>query len=446
MSDEPRTPSPGPNAGQDATDEAHQLTDDERMLLESDQQTALIDSLPDDTSEDVRNRAPHEKKLGQLEFQFQISVERKRVARELAKFEEMYGAMYSEPCLMCLENVHVHAAENQIKFFVCCGGFICMACGLEFEEGGIDRCPLCRQPLPTDKDSETAAGISKDKTQLMVLAERRVAWAQTSVGKRMIQGRMGFRKQKKAGLKWIEKAVAQNDPSALCYLSELYRDGLASVLEKSQEKANELLMKSANLGYAFANSLLAKFYFTGIHGLNEDRDEAIFRATVAYALDASNESAAMALGFYQNSEQVREPSPYLACYYLNIAANKETKGMAYYFYSSALDKLSKHLHNSHDQIPGFNVAPAAFFWLRKSRDMGYNLAWERLKEWESYGQRYCANCSKEAKAGEKFKQCSKCRSQWYCSKECQVEAWKAGHKKDCKRATILKFEDYLNAE
>ena len=78
--------------------------------------------------------------------------------------------------------------------------------------------------------------------------------------------------------------------------------------------------------------------------------------------------------------------------------------------------------------------------------MGYNDARERLKEWESFWQSYCANCKRVAQTGEKFKQCSKCKAQWYCSKECQVEAWKAGHKKDCKRATILKFEDYLNAE
>ena len=90
--------------------------------------------------------------------------------------------------------------------------------------------------------------------------------------------------------------------------------------------------------------------------------------------------------------------------------------------------------------------PSAFFWLRKSRDMGYSKARKVLKEWESVGQSRCDNCSKEAKACEKFKQCSKCKAQCYCSKECQVEAWKAGHKKDCKRATILKFEDYLNAE
>ena len=67
-------------------------------------------------------------------------------------------------------------------------------------------------------------------------------------------------------------------------------------------------------------------------------------------------------------------------------------------------------------------------------------------KWESVGQSYCAHCGKKAQGGEKFKQCSKCKAQWYCSKECQVEAWGTGHKKDCKRARMLKFEEYLNAE
>ena len=233
MSDESRTPLLGPKAGQDADDEEHQLTDEERMLLEIDQQKVLIGALPvglyllpGEASDDVLNRAHHEKKLGWLEFQYQILVERKRVARELAKFEEMYGAPYSEPCLLCLENIHVHASQNLVKAFFCCGGFICIACARELE-GGVDRCPLCRNPF-------TADDISNDKTQLMVLAERGVFWAQTDVGKRMIYGVKGFKKQEKAGLKWIKKAAAQNQPSALCYLSELYRTGLTSVLDKSQ--------------------------------------------------------------------------------------------------------------------------------------------------------------------------------------------------------------------
>ena len=104
-----------------------------------------------------------------------------------------------------------------------------MACGLALE-GGISKCPLCRSPF-------TVGGSSKRTTQLMVLAERGVSWAQTNVGTGMIQGTIGFKQQEKAGLKWVKKAAAQNHPTpALYYLSSLYRNGFAYVLKKSQEE------------------------------------------------------------------------------------------------------------------------------------------------------------------------------------------------------------------
>ena len=116
--------------------------------------------------------------------------------------------------------------------------------------------------------------------------------------------------QEKAGLKWVKKAAAQNHPPALYYLSSLYRNGFASVLKKSQEKANELLMRSANLGYSLANSQLANFYSARHNGFEEDEAEAFFRATVAHALDASNGSAALTLGLYLKPEKATELSPY----------------------------------------------------------------------------------------------------------------------------------------
>ena len=283
----------------------------------------------------------------------------------------------------------------------------------------------------------------------MTLAKRGVSWAQNYVGRCMLRGVGGFKKQEKCGLEWLNKAVAQNHPPAIYYLATSYGDGMAPVLRKSEEKAKQLLMKSANLGFALANSnsLLAQSFFCGSRGFEKDQDEAYFRASVAFALDDTNQEVAEVLGrLHYFRPGIPKPSPYIACYYLNIAANEDKNGTACYFCSNELVDLSKHLLHSQDRIPGFNVMPSAFFWLRKSRDMGYSKARKVLKEWESVGQSRCANCSKEAKTGEKFKQCSKCKAQWYCSKECQVEAWKAGHKKDCKRATILKFEDYLNAE
>ncbi|EJK43804.1 hypothetical protein THAOC_37714 [Thalassiosira oceanica] len=433
MSDEPLTASTGPMVGDD---EERQKTDEERLLDEIAEQKDLIDALTGDTCEEIAHRAP-QKKLGQLEFKYQLLVEEKRLARVLLKFQELYGDLYTEPCLICLDDIHVHAATDMTEIFYCCGGFVCKSCAGDIK--GLDKCPLCRESFAVNS-------AALYKWQVMTLAKRGVSWAQREAGILMIDGMEGLQKQEKAGLEWLNKAAAQNDPSALHELSSLYREGMASELGKSQEKANELLLKAANLGFANANSELGDCYYRGVNGFEEDDDEAYFRASVAFALDGTDEEAAEILGYFHfDAESIPEPSLYLACHYLNIAASEDSSGDESFNYSIALHKLNQHLHDGY-KANGSDATPALLFWLRKSRDLGHENGTRLLKKLESNGQSRCANCSKKVKADEKLKQCSKCRAKWYCSKECQVEAWRAGHKKDCKRAAILKFEDYLNAE
>jgi len=48
---------------------------------------------------------------------------------------------------------------------------------------------------------------------------------------------------------------------------------------------------------------------------------------------------------------------------------------------------------------------------------------------EIAGDTKCAKCGKEA-----TKRCSRCRIEWYCSRECQVQSWKA-HKTVCDLVT-----------
>ncbi|EJK72447.1 hypothetical protein THAOC_06022, partial [Thalassiosira oceanica] len=442
MSDESRTAEPGSKVGHEGGDEEHQLTDEDKMLDEIAKQRILIDEMPGDDFDDMARRAPHQRKLGQLEFKYQIFAERKRLARELWKFEEIHGALYSEPCLICLEDIHVHAAPSVLmELFFCCGGFICKSCvrNLRESELGLDNCPLCRESLAATSEADDAA-------RLMTLAKRGISWAERDVGRSMIYGRGGFQKQEKAGLEWLKKASAQDFPAALSELSELHRHGMKSVVRKSQEKANELLLKAANLGYAKANSMLASCYLNGADDFEKNADEAYFRASVAFALDNENGQAAFILGGLHYDKHVPEPSLYLGCYFWNIATSEDTTGAASYFYGQALHILANYLNGGQVLQPGANAMTAIFLWLRKSRDLGYKDAMEMLKKFETIGQSYCANCKKGAQAGERFKQCSKCKAQWYCSKKCQVESWRAGHKKDCKRASIMKFEDYLNAK
>mmetsp|Transcript_11815 Transcript_11815/g.25756 ORF Transcript_11815/g.25756 Transcript_11815/m.25756 type:complete len:446 (-) Transcript_11815:28-1365(-) len=435
------TPEPDPSACGGDGDEKEERTDEDRMLDGIAEQRGLIEALPGNTSEVALRRAPHEKKLGQLEFQYQILAEKKRLSSVLAKFEEEHGPLYSEPCLICLENIRVHASQGLMLVFICCGGFICRNCALGMEESeGLDKCPLCRESLDEKTPVENAA-------KLKALADRGVSWAQKDYGTHLVHGRHGFKKQGMTGLEWIKKSAAQNYPPALHELSNIYRKGMASVLRKSQEEANELLLKSANLGHVPANSILSGFYFGGTNGFEKNLDEFYFRSSVTLALDNTREEAARVLGslhFFEHG--IPEPSLYLACYYLNIVACEDDHGIACHLYSEAVLKLTEYLHDGCHANLGSNAVPAIMFWLRKSRDLGYEDEERLLEKGETICQSRCANCKKGAQAGEKFKQCSKCKAQWYCSKECQVEAWRAGHKKDCKRAAILKFEDYLNAE
>ena len=246
----------------------------------------------------------------------------------------------------------------------------------------------------------------------------------------------------------MNKAAAQNYPPALFGLVELHRQGLVPPESRiSQEEINQLLLKSANLGFSPANAGLARNYYNGENGFEQDSAEAYFRASVAFALDEKDPRAANLMrDLHYAGSGMPERSPYLACYYLNIAAKEDKNGTACYNYGRELQELIEYLHDGYSGIIGSNVTPALFFWTRKSRDLGLGQALEQLKIWETIGRSECANCGKEAQAGEKFKQCSNCKAQWYCSKECQIEAWKVGHKKDCKRAGILNFEDYINAE
>ena len=52
----------------------------------------------------------------------------------------------------------------------------------------------------------------------------------------------------------------------------------------------------------------------------------------------------------------------------------------------------------------------------------------------------CENCHKMQKVVESggMKRCGGCRAKLYCSKECQVQHWKRGHKKICSRQFISK--------
>ena len=78
-------------------------------------------------------------------------------------------------------------------------------------------------------------------------------------------------------------------------------------------------------------------------------------------------------------------------------------------------------------------APRILFWCRKGAKVKRtkSQATEMIKDLEKVWKQSCASCWKRADPNnDSFKRCARCKSAWYCSKECQVKHW-ASHKSDC---------------
>ena len=147
MSEDSRAQAPDPRTGQEGDNDQHQ-TDADGIQQQTDEDR-LLQETENDTVDDLHSRAvirlvSSQKKVGQLEFKYQNLVEKKRLARALSIFEEEHGVLYSEPCLLCLDNIHVNVEDDLTEAFICCGGFISgPARGIARNQGWVSASALC---------------------------------------------------------------------------------------------------------------------------------------------------------------------------------------------------------------------------------------------------------------------------------------------------------------
>ena len=83
-------------------------------------------------------------------------------------------------------------------------------------------------------------------------------------------------------------------------------------------------------------------------------------------------------------------------------------------------------------LPGHCAIPRILHWLRKAAANGDSDAARRAEQIEKVAKQECSYCYKKAGSiKETLKCCAKCKAAWYCGRDCQVKAWKEGHKFDC---------------
>ena len=272
---------------------------------------------------------------------------------------------------------------------------------------------------------------------------RGLKWAQFQAGFKYESGEIGRHPNMKKAVQHYKLSAEQNHPPGLLNLARLYSDGVPGVIKRSTMKAMGYLQKAADLGNFHAQANIARMLYQFEQcGLDADYPKAVKYATLAshYATATDKIAAAEAnsiLGFlFLDGNHELYSSVNLATHYLGLAVKNGTAsydGLTEFKYCDALVQQNENLYPYH--LTGFNAIPRVMFWLRKSLTAGQSAAKNVINNFESREKGKCSACNAsedKAAAGKKFLRCGRCKLYHYCSKECQMKAWNAGHKVDCK--------------
>jgi len=240
------------------------------------------------------------------------------------------------------------------------------------------RCPECRQKVPaSDEDAVKQVRVWVDKGK---------PWAQAHLANAYRFGK-GVPQSYEEAIEYYNMAVKQGCPNAMYQLADMYRQGQG--VAQSLEKAVELYALAANRGHASAQ----------------------FNSGFAYA---KGEGVAQS---YKKAAEL-----------WTLAANQGHANAQY------------NLGNLH--IHGQGVAQSndmARKWWLKAALQGQETAIHNLKQLDEREGKTtptlpcCAACGTHETTRCPLKTCTRCHTARYCNRDCQMNHWKAGHKRECKQ-------------
>jgi TPR repeat protein len=268
------------------------------------------------------------------------------------------------------------------------------------------------------------------------------------------------------GVKMLELASEQHDAQALRFLGHTLYEG--KLVPRDVQRGLSLTHEAADLGNVESRLYLGKLYVLG-DGHTRDIPKAIHCYTLAYGYRHDNHAqagAALQLGLYHFNnhgeygkqlkmwEYYGEVLPILMqckkqdsgdCYssmllskhYLSVAAKKGLI-QAYFPLALVLMDLCHVQYHGHIDAPGHSAIPESMYLARKAVDSGESQATRWISSMQAFWSSSCSHCkATTGKDSAKLMCCVRCKSIWFCSKECQVANWKEGHKFDCGRAKRL---------
>jgi hypothetical protein len=359
-------------------------------------------------------------------------------------------------CPVCLEEIpaiksHEEHQRNGI-LMLCCNVRHCSNCtekSKEFMFGdGMKnaKCYNCREPY---HDQTYWANTIEPNDQRH--------WILSSIGADYMNGTNGLRKNTKKAMKLMKRAAELGDATAQDELAKVYFFEKYSLdIPQCLEKARYYAEKGADQGTFISQLILANVIMDSPDfNLDEANDKVIKLLTLSAF--QGYYGARLSLGvFYdwrfkciKRGDADRRKDLLLSLYWYGKSAELEEgkedprlggcRSLA--FMALQLDLTMRSLWHPRpgDPPPGYSHIPFYTWALAKG---GQHTAELITKEptFDNHSRKNgCSNCGIASQGDEQFKQCARCEAVYYCSKKCQVEHWKAGHKVDCKGHWIEEF-------
>jgi hypothetical protein len=362
-------------------------------------------------------------------------------------------------CPVCLEEDRVikpHGEHKVYGLLLCCNARHCSNCmekSKEFMFGhGMKnaKCYNCREPY---HNLAYWANTIKPNDHR--------DWILGTVGCNLLNGTNGLRKNTKKAIKLMKRAAELGDACAQDDLAHAYYFG-DSGLPRCLEKARYYAEKGAEQGTFMSQSILANVIMTAPDfNRNEDNEQVIKLLTLSsyqgYYL------ARMCLGgiYDLKSKRMKRRSAdgrknlLLGVYWFGKAAELAEgkdprmggcKALALMALRLDLTMRLIWYPRPGDPPPGYSHIPFCTWALAKG-DQHTEDVLPLDPSFDMHSRKNgCANCGIASLEDEQFKQCARCKAVYYCSKKCQVEHWKAGHKVDCKGYWIEEFFPEIRKE
>jgi TPR repeat protein len=280
--------------------------------------------------------------------------------------------------------------------------------GILQRQGKAQSCPMCRSELPRSAEASIEA--------IRGHAQRGQAWAQHSLGHKLRLGGIGLAQDSVAAAEWLVKASEQGFLQSMASLGQAYAMG--DGIEADATRARHWLNQAADRGSAEAMFHLGVMLETGQAGVKKDMAQAL--GWVEQAAELQYNVAECWLGSYW--EERKDDDKALDMFRRAAAQGNPT---AQYNIGAVLFRTV-----------GEAASPEAMYWARKAKAAGDENAAAICAQLEPLLAGNCQGCGKQAKlegkeGGVELTRCAKCKTFFYCSKECQRKMWKAGHKKRC---------------